>query len=340
MGMEKPFRHKLTPEKIVLDTFAFARTRILSTAVDLEVFTHIARGKQTASELSQATGTKMRSLEMVLNALCAMDYLEKTGEAYRLTPLSRFFLVKGKKMYYGDYVKHVDLSWGPWLRLTSALTSGKPSLPAGTEEEGGFDYYKQLVPLLFATTHLVAAGGAKALGIGKGLRGLTIMDVGAGSGAWGIAMAQQDPTCQIYAVDDPKILEETRKTVRRFGLEKQFHYIAANVEEDSLGQSMYDLATLSYVCHGGGKTKSRKIISAVYQALKEGGKVVICEICPDENREKDLFPLIFGVNMLIHTTEGNTFTVSEYTTWLKEAGFKEVKTIDISAASPLVVGTK
>jgi ubiquinone/menaquinone biosynthesis C-methylase UbiE len=338
--MEKSPRHELNPEKIVLDAFAFIRTRVLSTAIDLEIFTHISNGKKLLSELSQITKTNGRALEILLNTLCAMEYLQKRDGRYELTPLSRFFLVKGKKMYYGDYIKHADLSWGPWLKLTEVIKSGKPSLPAGTEKEDGFDYYQQLVPMLFNTTHLVAVAGAKALGIGKKIRRLKIVDVGTGSGAWGIAMAQEDPTCEIYAVDDSKVLEQTKKHVEHFGLEKQFHYLPTNIEQDSLGEGEYDLAILSYVCHGEGERKSREILSKIYKALKKDGRIVICEICPDENREKDLFPLLFGMNMLIHTTEGNTFTISEYTSWLYDAGFKKVETVDIPATSPLIVGTK
>jgi hypothetical protein len=86
--------------------------------------------------------------------------------------------------------------------------------------------------------------------------------------------------------------------------------------------------------------KSKEILSGIYKILKKGSRIVICEICPDENREKDLFPLLFGVNMLIHTTEGNTFTISGYTSWLHDAGFKKVETIDIPASSPLIIGIK
>ena len=338
--MEKKHRHELSPEQIVLDTFAFCRTRVLSTAVDLELFTHISQGNKTAEKLSQVTGTNLRGLEMVLDTLCAMDYLQKKEGAYELTPQSRFFLVKGKKMYYGEYVKHVDLSWDPWFKLTEVLKTGKPSLPSGTEQEDGFNYYKELVPLLFRTTHLVAAGGAKALGIGEELKGLKIMDVGTGSGAWGIALAQADPTCTICGVDDAKVLEQTRRHAEQMGVVQQFTFIPANVEEDALGESEYDMATLSYVCHGEGERKSKNIITKIHTALKPGGRLVICELCPDENREKDFFTLVFGVNMLIHTTEGNTFTISQYTSWLKGAGFKNVATIDIPATSPLVVGIK
>ena len=338
--MENKQRHEISPDQIVLDTFAFCRTRVLSTAGDLEIFTHISQGKKTAQELSQTTGTNSRGLEMVLDTLCSMEYLYKKNGAYELTPQSRFFLVKGKKMYYGEYVKHVDLSWEPWFKLTEVLKSGKPSLPSGTEQEGGFNYYKELVPLLFRTTHLVASGGAKALGIGTELKGLKIMDVGTGSGAWGIALAQADPTCQIYGVDDAMVLQQTRRHAEQMGVINQFHFLPTNVEEDPLGDNEYDMATLSYVCHGEGSRKSKIIIAKIYKALKKGGRLVICELCPDEGRDKDFFTLVFGVNMLIHTTEGNTFTISEYSSWLKEAGFKNVATIDIPATSPLIVGIK
>ncbi len=337
---EKSFRQELRPEKIVLDAFAFARTRVLSTAINLELFNHISKGKKTLAELSEISKTNMRALEILLNTLCAMGYLYKKDRSYDLLPLSRHFLIKGKKMYYGDFLKQADLSWEPWLELTEVIKSGRPSLPAGTEREDGFDYYQQLVPMLFNTTYLVASTGAKALGIGKQLKGLKIADVGAGSGAWGIALAQEDPSCEVYGMDDPKVLKETKRFVEKFGLEEQFHYIPTNIEQDSLGEEEYDLAVLSYVCHAEGEKRSREILSKIHKALRRGGRIVICEICPDENREKDLFPLIFGVNMLIHTPEGNTFTLSEYTSWLKEAGFGKVDTIDIPATSPLIVAIK
>jgi len=337
---KKGFRHGLNPEKIILDGFAFARTRVLITAIDLDLFTHISNGKKAPSELAQITGAHMRPLVILLNALCAMEYLQKKGGLYELTPLSRFFLVKNKRMYFGNFLKHIDLSWGPWFKLIEVVSSGKPSFPVGTESKDGFEYYKQLVPLLFNTSYLVAVTVAKALGIGKEQRGLKIIDVGTGSGAWGIAMAQEDATSQIYGVDDPKVLEQTQKHVGHLGLEKQFHYIPANIEEDSLGEDEYDLAVLGYVFHAEGEKKSREILSKIYQCLKMGGRIIICEFCPDENREKNLFPLLFGVQMLIHTTDGNTFSISEYTSWLYDAGFKKVETIDIPATSSVIVATK
>jgi hypothetical protein len=85
---------------------------------------------------------------------------------------------------------------------------------------------------------------------------------------------------------------------------------------------------------------SKRLFAKAYKALKKGGKILIAEMIPDDNRESAIFPLIFAINMLVHTEEGDTFTLSEYRQWLIEAGFKNVETIQAKAPSPLIIAAK
>jgi SAM-dependent methyltransferase len=107
-----------------------------------------------------------------------------------------------------------------------------------------------------------------------------------------------------------------------------------------MGQSKYDVAILGHICHAEGAARSRDLFRKLQRALKPGGKLLIAEMVPDEERREAQFPLLFAINMLVHTEEGGTFTYSEFRKWLQEAGFKTVRTIEAPAPSPLIVAEK
>jgi hypothetical protein len=74
--------------------------------------------------------------------------------------------------------------------------------------------------------------------------------------------------------------------------------------------------------------------------LKDDGRLLIAEIIPDDERREALFPLLFAVNMLAMTTDGDTYTMSEYRQWLRDAGFKEIMTVEAPSPSPLILARK
>jgi len=98
-------------------------------------------------------------------------------------------------------VKHVDLSWDPWFKLTEVLKTGSHPFPLALNRKAALIIIKELVPLLFRTTHLVASGGAKALGIGTELKGLRIMDVAPAPEHGELPWPRQTQPVRFYGVD-------------------------------------------------------------------------------------------------------------------------------------------
>ena len=105
-------------------------------------------------------------------------------------------------------------------------------------------------------------------------------------------------------------------------------------------ENRYDLIILGHICHSEGEEKTRELLFRVHRALKRGGKVLIAEMIADDERKKDIFPLMFAANMLVNSTEGNTFTIVEFREWLKEAGFSGMSLIEAPGPSPLIVAGK
>ncbi|HSE97995.1 MAG TPA: methyltransferase, partial [Blastocatellia bacterium] len=106
------------------------------------------------------------------------------------------------------------------------------------------------------------------------------------------------------------------------------------------GRNKYDLVILGHIIHSEGEKWGRKLIKKSYRALTDGGMLLIGEMVPNDTRTGPAFPLLFGLNMLIHTKDGGVYTMRQYREWLKEAGFKKARTINAPAPSPLILATK
>ncbi len=327
-----------TPEKIFEISFSFAPNRVLVAGVDLEVFTHIANGRHTAGEIAQAASASLRGMEMLLNSLTGLGFLSKSNGSYHLVPVSEMFLVKNKPSYNGDFVQHSDGLWESWGNLTDIVRTGKPY--TALNEEQGVEFFQKLVVQLFPMSYPGARVAAEALGVGREWKGLEILDVAAGSGAWSIAFAERDPDTKVTVQDWPDIIEVAKNFVERFKLSDRYSYLAGDLNDVDFGKEKFDLVILGHICHSEGEANSRKLISRAYRALKPGGKLLIAEMVPDDERKSEVFPLLFALNMLIHSTDGNTFTMKEYREWLTESGFNDIKTIDAPGPSPLIVAGK
>ncbi len=331
--MTKTKDEGLSPGKIFETCFAFAPSRILLTGVELEVFTHIANGHNTSKEIANVANADQRGMEMLLNSLTSLNFLTKSKSKYTLTPMSEKFLVKGVPLYYGDFVPNLDMLWEPWRHLTNIVRTGKPFEPI--EREDGEEFFQKLVSQIFPMSYL----GAKVAAEKLWLQHINILDIAAGSGAWGIAFAECDPNTKITALDWPGVLNVTKRFVNKFGLDNRFNYISGDLRQVDFGNG-YDLIILGHICHSEGAENTIKLISKCFNSLEDGGTLLIADMIPDDERCSAVFPLLFAVNMLIGTTEGDTFTMKEYKEWLEIAGFHDIKTLDVPGPSPLIIATK
>jgi ubiquinone/menaquinone biosynthesis C-methylase UbiE len=332
------------PERIMQLSFGFAPTSAVVSALDLRLFNRIAEGKNTQAALETATGASRRGLGMLLNAMIGLGFLTREGNGdaarYGLTPEADAFLVEGRPGYRGGFVQwSARRLAGDWSNLTECVRTGKPALAVDKPEEG-VALWDELVDYLFQNNHAAAAH------LGRELRRLhpngtlRLLDIAAGSGVWGIAPAQNDPQVQVVAFDLPETLTHTRKWADRCGVADRFEFRAGDIRQSDLGNAEFDAAILGHICHSEGAEHSRQLFSKVARALKPGGTIAIADMLPDEDRSGPVFPLLFALNMLVHTTEGDTFTFAEYDRWLREAGFRDARLLEGPSASPIVLATR
>jgi ubiquinone/menaquinone biosynthesis C-methylase UbiE len=155
-----------------------------------------------------------------------------------------------------------------------------------------------------------------------------------------LAFAQAIPDAQVTVVDYPEVTPVARQFAERFGVQDRYDYVDGNLREIAFGRSRYDLVILGHIIHSEGEQWGRRLIKKSYGALKDGGRLLIAEMIPNDARTGPALSLLFGLNMLVHTEHGDVFTMREYRQWLKDAGFKKVTAIEAPAPSPLILATK
>lgn len=321
----------------LMDTaWGFTRTQILKTGVELDIFTQIDKGYTNSKALAQAIGASERGVRILLNALVGLKVLEKTEEQYQLTEGARIFLSRSSPAYMGEWLLHVNQLMPAWAHLTEIVRSGNPQQQVEGDGDRG-EFFSKLVAGLFTMNAPGAQAAAKTM-VGQ-RSGLRILDIGAGSGVWGIAFAERDPLARVTLVDYPKVLAIATQFVTQHGFAGRFQYLAGNFREVDFGQVQYDVAILGHICHSEGARNTKTLFQRIRRGLKPGGQLLIAEFLVDEDRKVETFPLLFAVNMLVNTEEGDTFTLSELRAWLEEAGFKSVETLEAPAPSPLIVAT-
>ena len=204
------------PELLHQMAFSFIPSRVLSAGLQLGVFSHIASGKQTAEEVAAAAQASERGIRMLLDALAVTQLLTRNGARYELTPLASRFLVRGTPDYLGRLFEQDEL-WESWGRLTDVIRTGQPLHRVEDQQLA-----EQFFPILVQTLHVLhrdrARQMAEALGIGKLSKGVRAVDVGCGSGVWGIAVAEADTQARVTAQDFPSMLSLTREYLQRHGV--------------------------------------------------------------------------------------------------------------------------
>lgn len=322
------------PSALMDLSFSFGKTHILQAAVDLDLFTHIDNGHDTAIELARACGGTTRGTRILANSLVGLRVLEKNGDRYVLTDTARTFLSHNSRAYLGGWVAHMDQLKESWSHLTDTIRTGLPPHQVQDERHGA-DFFAKFVGSLFVMSKPGADLAAQTVVDNR--RGLKILDVGAGSGVWGISFALRDHEAHVTVADFAQVIDVTKRFVAEFGLTGRFDYIPGNFRDTDFGENKYDVAILGHILHSEGEKHSKQLLRKIRRALKPNGQLVIGEFLVDDNRQENELSLLFAVNMLVNTEEGDTFSFKEIGAWLREAGFGDVGKLDAPAPSPLIV---
>ncbi|MGH9589443.1 MAG: methyltransferase [Terracidiphilus sp.] len=330
----------VTPQRIMQMAWAYAVPLILEAALHHGVFDALDEGPKTLAELRKASGASERGLTAILNVLAALELLARdSGGKFSLTPESSAFLVSSRPAFMGGMIRHTSSDLIPkWLYLNDVVKTGGPT-KAVNQQGTGTEFFEKFVNDIFPMSYAPAQDLAAHLQLDRMGSDVKVLDLAAGSGVWGIVLAQSAPQVRVSAVDWPGVLKITRRNAEKFGLGDRYTYREGDLQEADFG-SGYQVATLGHILHSEGEARSRKLLAKTFDALASGGTIAIAEFLVNEDRSGPVNGLLFAVNMLVNTDEGNTWSFEEIARWLGDAGFVYARTLQSRGPSPLILATK
>jgi SAM-dependent methyltransferase len=331
---------KVTPERLMELSFAYAPPLIISAGVNTKVFDTLEDGAKTPEQVAEKTGASARALRILMNALIGLGLLKKDRQGnYSLTPESAAFLLSRNPGTHAGFFGTIAPNLiSRWLRLSDIVREGRPAVAVNQEIEGT-EFFSQLVENIIPLSHPPAQKLANHLKVAKTKNEIRVLDLAAGSGIWGIALAQKSPRVRVTAVDWAGMIPTTKRITQKFSVGERFNYVEGDILDANFG-SGYDIAILGHILHSEGEDRSRQLLAKTFGALKSGGTIAIAEWLVNDDRTKPLPSLMFAVQMLVNTEKGDTFSFNEIKKWLEEAGFKKVRKVEAPGPSPLVLATK
>ena len=324
----------LKPELIRTLATSFQQSRILLTAVELDIFTILDKHMLTAGEISRQIKTDERATERLMNALVALGFLGKIhGKFYNAENASQF-LVKGKPDFMGGLYHSIGL-WNTWSSLTESVKAGT-SVAERKPSSTGINWSEAFIGAM----HYRAVKEAKIIAMMLDLAEIrSMLDVGGGSGAFSMAFVQLNPNITATVFDLPNILPITKKYVDEENMNGRVNLLGGNMLEDDFNGT-YDLIFLSAIVHMHSYNDNKKLIKKCYDSLNTNGQLIIKDWIMNEDRTEPASGAFFALNMLVGTAHGDTYTENEMIEWLNSAGIKNITRKDTSFGSSLLIGKK
>jgi len=302
------------------------RLPILNANLEVGTFKALSEGAYTTEELAKELGVDARALAMHLAALCADGFVEKRLGKWRATHLARTWLHPDATGFWGHFLGSIDRNEHLRGRLTESLKTGKRPDEGVDERPVGWEQgtmppevAANIAAFMQAHSQAPALGAARQPVFGK----LScLMDVGCGSGVYGIEIAKANPALRVVLMDLKEVAHEAAKYVDKAGVGSQVTTAGVNMftEEWPSGP---DGHFFSNVFHDWSDDTCKDLARRSFEALPSGGRIFLNEILMDDDYTGPYQAAAFSLLMLVGTL-GKQYSLAEFREILESAGFTDV----------------
>jgi hypothetical protein len=328
----------ISPERILQVGFGFWASSTLLSAIELGVFTRLAVGPRSASALQTELGLHPRSALDFLDALVAMGFLQRENSNYINSPDSDKFLDENKPSYIGGMFQRLFRSWG---MLTDSLKTGKP-VGSAENAEKTFDHLyssPERMRGFLSTMTAISLSAARAMAEKFPWEDYkTFADIGTAQGALPVNIALKHPHLKGTGFDLPMVRPVFEEFVNSFALGDRINFTPGDFFKDDLPR--VDVIVMGHILHDWDLEQKKFLIKKAYDALPDGGALVVYEALIDDERKQNTFGLLMSLNMLVETHGGFDYTGADCTAWMHEAGFRQTRVEPLVGPDSMVIGTK
>lgn len=332
----------VTPNAIMQLGFGYWGSRTLLSAVELGLFTELANGPLAVDAIRARLNLHERSARDFLDALVAMGMLQRDQGLYSNTPATDLYLDRAKPTYLGGMLEMMSARlFRYWANLTEGLKTGDPQ----NEAKQGGDLFGVLYSDPQRLEQFLSAMTGLSLGIARAIAAQfkwsqyrTFVDVGAAQGGLPVVLAQTHSHLQGIGADLPVVQPIFERYVASHGLQDRVRFAPLDFFQEPLPQA--DVILMGHILHDWDLPTKKMLIGKAFEALSQGGSLIVFEALIDDDRRTNAFGLLMSLNMLIETRGGFDYTGADCSAWMREAGFRETRTERLSGPDSMVIGVK
>lgn len=332
-----------TPEHILQVGLGFWASKTLLSAVEMEVFTELAKHPEDLETLRARLGLHPRAAHDFFDALVALGFLARDNGVYRNTPATDLFLDKQKPSYIGGILEMANHRLYPfWAHLTEALRTGQPQ---NEVKSGGAQFFEALYADPARLKAFLKAMSGLSRGANLAIAAKfpwkdygAILDLGTAQGDTVVQITKAHAHLSGIGFDLPEVGPVFEEYVEENGLAGRVRFAPGSFFTDAIPNA--DVITMGHILHDWDLEEKRKLIAKAYHALPHGGAFIVYEALIDDDRSRNAFGLLMSLNMLIETPGGFDYTGADGQRWMREAGFRETRVEHLAGPDSMVVGIK
>lgn len=332
----------LTPDHILQTGLAFWASKTLLTAVEIEIFTDLAKHPGDLASVQGRMGLHPRGARDFLDALVALGFLKREGGIYSNTPETELFLDKAKPSYIGGILEMANHRlFRYWGDLTTAVRTGESQ----NESKGGHDPFAAL----YADPAKLREFLRAMSGVSRGAN-ITIAnqfpwskyqscaDIGTAQGDLVMQIARANPHLRGIGFDLPEVGPIFEEYIAANGLADRVSFSGGSFFTDELPKA--DVLLFGHILHDWDLDTKLMLLRKAYAALPEGGAVIVYDSIIDDERKQNAFGLLMSLNMLIETPGGFDYTGADCIGWMQQVGFKDCRVEHLVGPDSMVIGIK
>lgn len=324
----------MNQQEIVNAVRGFQMSRIILSAVELDIFTFIDKNSQNSDAISKALNLNRNATERLLNALVALDLLKKSNGYYSNSDDSMMFLSKKSHAYLGGLM-HSNHLWNTWSHLTNVIKTGKPAHNTEINERGD-NWLEAFINAMHYRGKKEAPSQISKIDL-KNIE--SFLDVGGGSGCFCMACLERKPEIKTAIFDLPNVIPISRNIIEKEGFSGRIDIYEGDYTKDQLPKG-FDLVFLSAIIHSNSYDTNQALVKKCYGSLNPNGKIVIQDWIMNDSRTEPAQGAIFSINMLVGVEGGDCYSEKEVKTWLNNAGFSDSIKVDLDNGLGQVIGKK
>ena len=325
-------RTHATPMKIFETLGAFRRTAAIKTAIELDFFSAIGEGADTAAKLAERHSVSERGARKLCDYLTMLGFLEKKRDTYSLGPDAAAFLDRRSPRYLGAPASEAlagQASVAAFSTLTEAVRAGGTALPGGGTLAPEHPMWVAFAQAMAVPGMILARLLADCV-IEQRELPVRILDLAGGHGLYGIEFARRNSGAEVFAVEWPQVLAVAQRNAESAGVVERFHPIPGDALTVEFGTG-YDLALITNFCPDLGSTEN--LLKRVRASLVKSGRVALFELMLNDDEISPPAAVDLNLALLATTPRGETRTASQLTEVLMRAGFERVEIRDVPPSS-------